>query len=168
MNLLLIMAAIVLVVNIIFGYKKGMVHQLVSLVSTIIGGIVVLLISAGLRNYVSGDLLNALLVLVLLATLAIIQVALKAFFFSLKIVSKLPIIHGLDRVLGIFFGAVETVVLIWILYAIIMMFDLGLVGELIKAYTSESEILTWIFEKNYVLFLIEKFMPDKLLDFLKN
>ena len=163
-NILLIVVGIILAFNVIMGYKEGMTHQLVTLVSTIIGGIVVVLISVGLRNYVSGHLLNVLLVLVLLAALAIIQVAVKAFFFSLKIISKFPILHGLDRVVGIFFGAVETLILVWFLYTILMMFDLGLVGDLIKRYTRESEILTWLFEKNYVRFLLDRYLPENWTD----
>lgn len=168
MNILLILAFVALAANVVWGYKKGMVHQLVSLVSLIIGGIVVMLISAALRHYVEGNLLNVLLVMVLLATLAIVQVAVKAFFFSIKLVSKFPIIHGIDRFLGIFFGVVQTVILIWILYTIIMMFELGTVGDLIKTYTRESQLLTWLYEKNYIMFLVDQFLPEKLMDLIRN
>ncbi len=160
MNFLLIIAAVILVANIMSGYKRGMVRQLISFVSLIVLCVVVALIANGAKSYVEGKILNVILAVVFLSLLGIAHHLLGVVFFPAKLVSKLPIVHWLDKLLGIVFGVLETVLIIWTIYTLVMMMDLGMAGYQIMQYTSESRILAWLYQHNYLAYLIENFISD--------
>lgn len=154
-NLMLIVAAIVLIVKVIDGYKKGVVKEIISLVSLAILGCIVLLAAGGMNNWHSGKILNAAFAVLLLILLGIVHNVLRVVFFSAKVVSKLPVINLINKLLGVVFGALEVVLFLWILYTVVMLMDLGAVEQVILSYTQDSKILTWIYEHNYVAHLLE-------------
>lgn len=156
MNLLLIIAAVILVCSVINGYKKGMVKSIISFVSLIILCIVVALLANGLNSYLDGEFLNVVIMVLLLAVLGIVHHLLGVVFFSAKLIAKLPIISSVDKLLGIVVGALQTVLVLWTVYMLTMLLDLGTIGELIKDYTRNSEILTWFYENNYLAHFVEQ------------
>ena len=89
--------------------------------------------------------------------------------FPAKLLSKLPVFHLLDKLLGVVFGAFEVVLVIWTLYAFIMMMNMGAIGQLILSYTEESSVLLWLYRHNYLAYGIEllleqfSFVPLELL-----
>ena len=159
MNLLCVAAVILLIINIVTGYKRGMVKQVISLVSLVVLCTVAVLVGNGLRSYQDREFLNVAVAVLLLAALGIAHHLLGIVFFSAKMIAKLPIVHWLDRLLGIVFGALETVLLLWTLYTFVMMMDLGMIGQMIVSYTAENDILIWIYQHNYLAHLIEQYVP---------
>jgi hypothetical protein len=155
-NILLIAAAILLIYNVADGYKKGMVRQFISLVSLVVLCVLLALAINGMKSYLSGKIVNVIIVVVLLCLLGIVRHILGVVFFSAKVISKLPIIHGADKILGIAFGVLETVLMLWTLYTFVMMLDMGVVGSMIKNMTSGNQILEWFYRNNYLAFWIEK------------
>lgn len=156
MNLLLIALAILLIVKIVGGYKKGMVKEVISLITLILTCITVALIANGLNSYTSGHVVNVIIVVVLLSLLGVVNLLLKPIFFSAKMISRLPIVSWLDKLLGIAAGAAETVLMLWTLYFFVMIMELGGIGEQILQYTKESEILLWFFQHNYLAAFLQK------------
>ncbi len=166
MNLLLIGAGILLVFNVVDGYKKGMVRQVISLVSLIVLCTVAVLIANGLNSYYDGKILNVVVAVLLLVLLGIAHHLLGVVFFSAKMISRLPIVHWLDKLLGIVSGALETVLILWTLYTFVMMMDLGMIGQLILSDTGESKILLWFYQHNYLAHLVQQLAAD--LSFTQN
>lgn len=156
MNLLLIILIVLLICNMVGGYKKGMVRSIISLVSLIVLCIVVALISNGLRSYADGEMVNVVIMVLLLCLLGIAQHLLGAVFFSAKAITKLPIVHSLDKLLGIVVGILETVLILWTIYTLIMILNIGMVGDMILEYTRESSILTWFYEHNELAHWVEQ------------
>lgn len=155
-NILLVVAGMVLVFNVAEGYKKGMVKELISFVSLIVISVVAVLIGGGIKSYYDGRIFNVVVVVLLLCVVGIVRHLLDVVFFSAKVISKLPIVSWVNKVLGIVFGALETVMLLWILYTFVMMLDLGTIGQLVVDYTKESRILSWLYQHNYLAYLIEQ------------
>ncbi len=156
MNLLLIVVAILLLCNIVDGYKKGMVKAIISFVSLIVLCIVVALIANGLQSYLDGEILSVVIMVLLLGVLGIAHHLLGVVFFSAKLIAKLPIVHSLDKVLGIVFGVLETVLIIWTIYTFTMMLDMGVIGKQIMEYTRNSSILTWFYEHNHLAHWVQQ------------
>jgi len=154
-SILFIIMAVLLLYNIVDGYKKGMVHQFISFVSLIILCVILALIANGLESYINGKFLNVLLVIILLCVLGIVRHILGVVFFSAKAVSKLPVIHGLDKIMGIVFGILQTVLILWTIYTFAMMMDLGVVGSMIKSSVVGNPILEWCYKHNYLAYWIE-------------
>ena len=69
-------------------------------------------------------------------------------FFSAKLVSKLPVIHSADKLLGAVVGVVETALIIWLVFA--MTGKMGMVGSLIVENIADSRILQFLYSHSYL------------------
>ncbi len=156
MNLLFVIVMIVMFFNIVSGYKKGMVREIISLISLIVMCVVVALIGNGLNSYFDGEIANVIIAVLLLCLVGIVHHLLGVVFFSAKVISKLPIVSWIDKLLGMLFGIVETILILWTIYAFIMMLDMGVIGQQILVYTRENQILTWLYENNYLAVWLER------------
>lgn len=155
-NILLIIAGLILLCNVMDGYKKGMVKSIISFVSLIVLCVVVALIGNGLRKYMSGDFISLVVIVLLLGIVGIVNHLLGVVFFSAKILSKLPVIHSADKLLGIVFGILKTVFLIWTTYTLASLFEMGKFETYLTQYTNSSRILLWFYENNYLAQWLQK------------
>lgn len=167
MNLLLIIFLGLMIIKMIDGYKKGMVREIISLVSLIVVSAVVVLLAAGITSYTKGKMVNVVIAFVMLAVISIVHHLLGLVFFSAKAIAKLPVVHWLDKLLGIVVGILETVLLLWTVYTFSMLMDLGMIGEMIMEYTRGSSLLVWFYEHNYLAHFIQDIGPQ-LTDILGN
>lgn len=142
MNWMLVIVLVVLAIKMADGYRKGMVKEIIASVTLLILCIVVTLIAAGLYSYMQKEVVGIVITIVLLLLVSIAHHFLKPLFFSAKLITKLPIIHAGDKFLGMLFGAVEVLIMLWTVYAFARYFELGTVGEWILTYTNQSKILT--------------------------
>lgn len=160
-NLLLICVIIVALVLVVRGYKRGMVKSIISLVSLLVLCVMAVLLANGISSYNQGKTFHVILMVILLAVLGLVHYLLSVVFFSAKLVSKLPVIHSVDKLLGIVFGLVETILLLWTVYTFVMMMNLGRIETTILECTSENSILTWFYQHNLlaqgISMLLEKF-----------
>jgi len=156
MNILLLAVIAIAILKIVDGYKKGMVKEIISFVSLVIMCVVVLLLGSGLHSYMEKEFLGVVIAVLLLVILGIAHHALKLVFFSAKLISKLPIVHSADKLLGMVVGVLEVVLILWTIYTFIMYFEMGMIGNLIIEYSRDSKILTWLYEHNILAGVVEK------------
>lgn len=156
MNILLLAVIVVTILKIMDGYKKGMVKEIISFVSLVVMCVVVLLLGSGLHSYMEKEILGVVIAVLLLVILGIAHHALKLVFFSAKLISKLPIVHSADKILGMLVGALEVVLILWTIYTFIMHFEMGMIGNLMIEYSRDSKILTWLYEHNMLAGVVEK------------
>lgn len=149
-NLMLIIVILVAAYKLTDGYKRGMVKEIISLVSLFVLGAVLSLLAYGIGSYHDGKIFHVILVVVLLALLGIVHHLLGLVFFSAKMISKLPIISWVNKLLGAVFGVLEVVFFLWIIYTLVAMLNMGAPGEIIMSLTEESQILTWIHDNNWL------------------
>lgn len=167
-NILLIAAAVLLVLKMVSGYKKGMVKEIIMLVTLILTCITIALIANGLKNYTSGHVVNVIIVIVLLSILGVVHLLLKPLFLSAKLISKLPVVNWLNKLMGIAAGAAETILMLWTLYFFVSIMDLGSIGSRILQDTKNNGILLWFFQHNYLTMLLQSvsqnitFLPELL------
>ena len=159
-NLMLIIVIIAVLFKIVDGRRKGMVKEVISLITMLVLSIFAALAAYGLSSYHDGKVFNVIVVVILLFLLMIVHHALSLFFFSAKLISKLPIVHFADKLLGIVFGVFEVVLVLWTLYAFIMMMDIGPIGQIVLSYTEESSIMQWIYRHNYLALGIQRFLKE--------
>ncbi len=158
LNFLLIAVLILAIYKVVDGYKKGMVKEIISLVSMAVLCAVAALVAGGISSYNDGKIFNVAVAAVLLVLLVIVHHLLKVVFFSAKLVTKLPVIHFVNKLLGAVFGVFEVILLLWTVYTFIMMMELGAVEQIIVSYTQESNVLVWIYEHNYLAYMIENLL----------
>lgn len=155
MNWLLIIAIVILVWRIAEGIHRGMVKEIVSFISLVVLSIAVALVATAIGKYIEKDFISMIMVILMLLVLCIVHRLLSMFFFSAKLVSKLPVIHSLDKLLGAVIGVLETILLIWTVYSLIMAFGMGMLGEQILEYARESQILRDLYKYNLLQVLVE-------------
>lgn len=158
MNIMLVIMVVCVLFKIVDGYKKGMVKEVISLVTLTVIGIMVVLISKGLHSYMEKEIVGVVIAVVLLALLGIVHHILGVVLFSAKMIAKLPVVHWANKVLGAVFGALEVILLLQIVYVFIMYFGLGMIGQQILEYTKESAVLEKVFQYNIVAKLVENLM----------
>ena len=159
-NLLLFAVLVLAVINVVMGYKKGMVKAIISLVSLVVLCVVGLLLANGISSYNDGKFFQVVLVIILLGVIGVAHHMLGIVFFSAKLVAKLPVVHSVDKLLGIVFGILETVLILWTVYTFVMMMDLGMVGQLIRTCAVENRFLAWMYQHNYLARGIEMFLSE--------
>lgn len=81
-------------------------------------------------------------------------------FFSgiLGIVSRIPIIRGINKYLGTVAGAIYGFVVVWIAFYVIALCSTSEVGGALISYIYESPFLTYIYENNLIVALIMMFL----------
>ena len=105
---------------------------------------------SGAYDVVAGratDLVMRVISFVLVLLIAVISFHLLS--VVLKVVEKLPLIGGINRLLGLFAG---------LAFAIIAMAGTTDIGIALISYIYESPLLIWIYENNFVLTLLMTFL----------
>lgn len=75
----------------------------------------------------------------------------------LGIASHIPIIKGVNRLLGLFVGAVYGLLLVWLGFYVVALGSAGEMGQVVISYINENEFLTFLYENNLVLSFILKY-----------
>lgn len=161
MNWLLIIVLILLVSRIVEGYKRGMVKEVISLVSLIVLCLAVAFIGGALLSYLEKDTVSMVVAIVLLLILAIVHWLLNVCFCPAKLLVKLPVVKSVDKLLGAVIGVVETVLLVWTLYTLLLTVEMGTIGQQIMNYVQDSSILTFLYKYNYLAHWVSSVI-DKL------
>lgn len=159
-NIMLVVVVLAALFKMVDGYKKGVVKEVVSLVSMIVLCVVAALLAYGVSSYHEGKVFNVAVVVILLLLVLTAHHLLGLVFFSAKLFAKLPIVHFLDKLLGIIFGIFEIILVLWTIYAFMMMMDIGAIGQHILKYTEDSAVLTWIYQRNYLAHWIGRFLDE--------
>lgn len=159
-NIMLAIVLVVFLLKMIDGCKKGMVKEIVSAISLIVLCGMLSLLAYGASSYLDGQYTGVVVAVVLLVLLWLAHRLINVVLLPAKFLAKLPIVKLVDKLLGIFFGAVEVLFLLWTLYALTGIFGLGIVGETILAYTQDSAFLTWLYEHNYLANWVESLVGE--------
>lgn len=150
MNLLVIVVLLVLLWKISEGYRRGMVREIISFVSLIVLCMIAVLLGSGLKSYFEHEYIGLAVAFFLLCIIGIVHHLLGLVFFSAKLISKLPVIHWVDKLLGVVVGGLETLLLLWTVYTFIMTFGMGKVGQMILDDTAGNPVLLWLYRNNYL------------------
>lgn len=147
-NWLIILCIILLIWRIVEGFNRGMVKEIISCVSLIVLSIVAILAVTAFTRYMKKDILSMASAIIILLVVLLAHRILGIVFFSAKLVSKLPVIHSADKLLGAVVGVVETALIIWLVFA--MTGKMGMVGSLIVENITDSRILQFLYSHNYL------------------
>ena len=91
-----------------------------------------------------------------IATFLVVAAGLAVLCFVLNIISKLPVLHQINTLAGVAAGALEGLVLVWILFIVITMFGTTEFGSETLALISENKILSFLYDSNVLSGFITK------------
>ena len=155
-NWALILIGVVVFINIINGYKKGLVKELVNCISLLVLSLFVVLLSSVVKSYTDRQFLQMITMIIMVLIVSIGHKVIKIALDGMQILASLPVISWVDKVAGAVFGIVETVLLVWFGLCLIGLFDLGQIGEYINMYIGNSGLLTYLYENNLLAILGEQ------------
>lgn len=159
MNILLIIICAIILILSIYGYRKGFVKMLVPMVSAFLSLIVLFMLKDWLFAILfqwaifQGEYVLTRIVLILLI-FGIVTWAFKWLLKVLHVLTKLPIIHGLNKLLGLGIGLIEGFLLVWLLLYIIQIRQGVLFGFDIEALVDQNEFLQFLYLNNLVEYLM--------------
>lgn len=156
-NLVWIIAVAFLLISAITGFKRGLVESTMRLVTSILGIIVLVVLAKGVGSFIQGSYINVLMALILLTVLHILHRLGKLILDSCKLVSKLPVIHSLDKIAGIFLGLAEAVLFIWLVFLFVGVTNPFRIQEWLMEQIQESTLLTILYRTNYLIMLLKSY-----------
>ena len=77
---------------------------------------------------------------------------------ALRIVSRIPVLSGVNRTLGIFAGGIYGLILVWIGFYIIAVTSTSEMGGVLVTYIYQSNLLKYLYENNAILTIIINFL----------
>ncbi len=107
--------AIIFIWRMIAGFRKGMVQEVISLIAMAVAGVCVVLILGAIGSYLDREIGRVIQIVAVLFAVCLVYRLVHTLFTSLELISKLPIIKGLDKLLGIVVGFVEAVLIVGVL-----------------------------------------------------
>lgn len=154
-NILWIVVVVSMLIGAIKGFKRGLVESVMRLLTSLLGIVVLVVLAKGIGNFLQKSYVNVLMALILLMILNIFHKIGKLILDSCKLVSRLPVIHSLDKIAGILIGLAEVVVFIWLVFIFVgVMNPLG-IQDWIMEQVNESTFLTILYRSNGLVMLLK-------------
>jgi len=74
-----------------------------------------------------------------------------ALCIALDLISKLPLLNGVNKTAGLLAGLLHGLVIVWVFFLIITVFGGTKIGQQALEMIGESEILSFIYNNNLLL-----------------
>lgn len=111
----LVIIALIFIWRIVAGFRKGMVQEIISLVAMAVAGVCIFLILGAISNYLNQEIGKMIQVIVILFVVCFVYRLVHTLFVSLELISKLPLIKGVDKLLGAVMGCAEAALIVAVL-----------------------------------------------------
>lgn len=111
----LLIIALIFIWRIAAGFHKGMIQEIISLVAMAVAGVCIVLILGAIGNFLNREIGQMIQLIAILFVICLVYRLVNVLFTSLELVSKLPIIKGVDKLLGAVIGCVEAALIVAIL-----------------------------------------------------
>jgi len=76
-------------------------------------------------------------------------------YLVMALVIKLPIINGINKFGGLIFGLIQSLVIVWSVFMLAILFDNSEIGIMVVKQIEESEILSFINDHNIFVYIVE-------------
>ncbi|GFI16300.1 MAG: CvpA family protein [Lachnospiraceae bacterium] len=111
----LIIIALIFIWRAAAGFRKGMVQEIISLIAMAVAGFCVILILGAVGSYLNREIGKSVEMAVVLFVVCLVYRLIQVLFTSLELISRLPVIKWLDKLLGIVVGLAEAGLLVGLL-----------------------------------------------------
>ena len=123
----LIIIVLIFIWRVAIGFRKGMVQEVISLIAMAVAGVCVVLILGAIGSYLNQEIGKVIQMVLVLFAVCLVYRLVHVLFTSLELVSKLPIIKGLDKLLGAVVGCAEAVLIVGLLVYLLKNWGLAMI-----------------------------------------
>ena len=124
----LIIIALIFIWRMTVGFRKGMVQEIISLIAMAVAGVCVLLIFGAIGSYLNREIGKVVQMVIVLLVVCAVYRLIHVLFTSLELISKLPVIKWLDKLLGIVIGAGEAALIVGFIIYFLKSWGLGVLS----------------------------------------
>ena len=125
----LVIIVLIFIWRIIAGFRKGMVQELIALVAVAVAGFCIVLILGAIGSYMNQEIAKVIQMIVVLLVVCLVYRLVHILFTSLELISKLPVIKGLDKLLGAGLGFVEAGLIVGLLVYFLKNWGLSILAQ---------------------------------------
>lgn len=111
----LIVIALIFIWRIVVGFRKGMVQEITALIAMAVAVFCLALILGAIGNYMDKEVGQLIKTILILVVVCLVYRLVHVLFTSLELISKLPIISWLDKLLGAAVGFCEAGLIVGLL-----------------------------------------------------
>jgi len=130
--------------------KRGMVSEICTLIATVAGCIVVIAIAFAVRNFINQDKVIFVITIFLIAIFGLVYKLFTGLLESIKLVSKLPVVSILDKILGSLLGVFEVVMFVWMLYCVVLIMNAGIIEECVLNCVKANVVMRFLYDHNLI------------------
>ena len=159
MNIIFLIVLMLFIGGGIKGFRHGMVEELNKAVALILALAAIAMFVVAAKSYMEHETLRTILGIVCMTIAILVYKIVDFILSSLKIISLIPVIRGVNKLLGFGVGVAESVILIWAVFIVIVAFEYGGASRYILENIKENTLLTFLFSNNYLANLVADIMP---------
>ena len=159
MNIIFLIVLMLFIGGGIKGFRHGMVEELNKAVALILALAAIAMFVVAAKSYMEHETLRTILGNVCMTIAILVYKIVDFILSSLKIISLIPVIRGVNKLLGFGVGVAESVILIWAVFIVIVAFEFGGASRYILENIKENTLLTFLFSNNYLANLVADIMP---------
>ena len=159
MNIIFLIVLMLFIGGGIKGFRHGMVEELNKAVALILALAEISMFVVAAKSYMEHETLRTILGIVCMTIAILVYKIVDFILSSLKIISLIPVIRGVNKLLGFGVGVAESVILIWAVFIVIVAFEFGGASRYILENIKENTLLTFLFSNNYLANLVADIMP---------
>ncbi len=159
MNIVFFIVLMLMVGGGMKGYGRGMVEELNKVIALILALVAIGMFVVAATGYMEHQTLRTILGIVCMTVAILIYRITDFILSSLKLISSIPVLRGVNRLLGLGVGVLEAVLLIWAVFIVTVAFEFGGISSYILESIRENRLLTWLFQNNYLADLISGWLP---------
>ena len=111
----LVIILLIFIWRIAAGFRRGMVQELIALIAVTVAGFCIVLILGAIGSYMNKEIAKVIEIAAVLFVVCLVYRLVHVLFTSLELISKLPVIKGLDKLLGAGLGVIEAAVIVGVL-----------------------------------------------------
>lgn len=149
-NLVLIIVILLLLGGAIKGYQNGIVKEMSTLIGLIGALTAGLAIITALKNYQTQNTANTVIAVMCLIVIVLAYKIIDFVLASLKMLSKIPVISWINKLLGGAAGIGEGILIVWIAFLLITAFDIAGIRSFVLMSIKEDRFLSYLFYHNYL------------------
>lgn len=123
----LIIIVLIFIWRVAIGFRKGMVQEIISLIAMAVAGVCVVLILGAIGSYLNREIGKVIQIVLVLFAVCLVYRLVHVLFTSLELVSKLPIIKSLDKLLGAVVGCAEAALIVGLLVYLLKNWGLSMI-----------------------------------------
>ncbi len=156
MYIVLIVVALIYIWRIFQGSRNGLIDEVGALADIVIVSLAVVAGIVTIESILGKNLIGFLVAGIILLVILIARKLLRMIFCSLGLIAKLPILNGLNRLLGTLAGVIEATVVIWVGFAVISCLRIPINGEPLVELITANKFLDFLYQHNMLYNFIQK------------